>query len=70
MPVIGPYSDANQDTGKAQESSEEKVPVGSLRFLRSQAAMDSDMNSRRVLAGRELLGDSGRLSEVSDNSMS
>ena len=41
-----------------------KIPVGSLRFLRNQAEMESDMNSRRVIAGREMTGDSGILSEV------
>ena len=40
------------------------LPVGSLRFLRSQEAMDSDLNSRRVLADRERTGESGTLAEV------
>jgi hypothetical protein len=65
MPIIGPYalsgdvSDTNKDRGD-----DEKVPVGSLRFLRNQAEMESDMNTRRVLAGREMTGDSGIFSEV------
>mgnify|MGYP001047745188 CR=1 FL=1 len=65
MPIIGPYvltgdiSDANKDRGD-----DDKVPVGSLRFLRNQAEMESDMNTRRVLAGREMTGDSGIFSEV------
>jgi hypothetical protein len=65
LPIIGPYavsddmSDSSNDRGD-----DDKVPVGSLRFLRNQAEMESDMNTRRVLAGREMTGDSGIFSEV------
>jgi len=39
------------------------LPVGSLRYLRSQEHLESDLNSRRVLADREQTGDSGTLKE-------
>ncbi|KAL7546837.1 hypothetical protein ACHAWF_010167 [Thalassiosira exigua] len=66
MPIIEPYAGiadkgAGTDVAKGDD---ENVPVGSLRFLRNQAEMDSDMNTRRVVAGREMTGDSGILSEV------
>lgn len=41
------------------------LPVGSLRYLRSQEALLSDMNSRKVKAESELTGQSGTLDEVS-----
>ena len=67
LPIIGPYTDfLDQEGQKSEEKSndDEKIPVGSLRFLRNQAEMESDMNSRRVIAGRQMTGDSGILSEV------
>ena len=65
LPQVGPflYSDEGSKVLKADD---DKVPVGSLRFLRSQAEMESDLNSRRVVAGKEMTGDSGIISEVSD----
>lgn len=41
------------------------LPVGSLRYLRSQEALLSDMNSRKVKAEKEITGESGTLDEVS-----
>ncbi|MGK3734478.1 MAG: polyribonucleotide nucleotidyltransferase [Bacillariaceae sp.] len=35
------------------------LPVGSLRYLRSQEYLESDLNSRKVRADREQTGDSG-----------
>lgn len=74
MPIADPYADdsafdradACDGNGVDDERSDQdnKVPVGSLRFLRSQMAMESDMNSRKVKAGREMTGDSGTLKEV------
>ena len=67
LPIIDPYADILDDegtTGSEERGDDEKIPVGSLRFLRNQAEMESDMNSKRVLAGREMTGDSGILSEV------
>ncbi|GKY97292.1 hypothetical protein MPSEU_000687600 [Mayamaea pseudoterrestris] len=40
------------------------LPVGSLRFLRNQEALSSDMNSKKVQAEREPTGASGNLSEL------
>lgn len=40
------------------------LPVGSLRFLRTQEAMISDLNSRNVQAEKEQTGDSGSLADV------
>jgi polyribonucleotide nucleotidyltransferase len=40
------------------------LPVGSIRFLRSQEALISDLNSRNVMADKERTGDSGSLAEV------
>mmetsp|Transcript_9564 Transcript_9564/g.10989 ORF Transcript_9564/g.10989 Transcript_9564/m.10989 type:complete len:1011 (-) Transcript_9564:405-3437(-) len=37
------------------------LPVGSLRYLRSQEYLESDLNSRKVRADREQTGDSGTL---------
>ena len=65
LPLTGPYVFADEGNGKSGEKGDdEKVPVGSLRFLRNQAEIESDMNSRKIVAGREMTGDSGILSEV------
>lgn len=67
-PFTDPYRDYSleeQATTQENEVDEtSKYPIGSLRFLRSQIAMESDLNSRKVKAGRELIGDSGTLGEV------
>ena len=39
------------------------LPVGSLRYIRSQEALVSDFNSRKVKAEKEQTGDSGTLEE-------
>jgi polyribonucleotide nucleotidyltransferase len=39
------------------------LPVGSLRYLRNQEYLESDMNSRKVKASREQTGDSGTMRE-------
>lgn len=41
------------------------LPVGSLRYLKSQEALLSDMNSRKVTAEKQITGESGTLDEVS-----
>jgi len=67
-PFTDPYRDylleeqANTQENEVDETS--KYPIGSLRFLRSQIAMESDLNSRKVKAGRELIGDAGTLGEA------
>jgi len=64
LPQVGPY--VSDEGSKILKADDDKVPVGSLRFLRSQAEMESDLNSRRAVAGKEMTGDSGIISEVSD----
>jgi hypothetical protein len=64
LPIIGPYTSDFSGTTTKDRGDDDKIPVGSLRFLRNQAEMESDMNTRRVLAGREMTGDSGIFSEV------
>jgi polyribonucleotide nucleotidyltransferase len=49
---------------KDSSSGYESLPVGSLRFLRTQEALESDFNSRKSRADRERTGDSGTLAEV------
>jgi polyribonucleotide nucleotidyltransferase len=44
-------------------SSYKDLPVGSLRYLRNQEYLESDLNSRKVKASREQTGDSGTLRE-------
>eukprot|EP00934_Nitzschia_sp_Nitz4_P001184 Nitzschia sp. Nitz4//scaffold3_size479765//238156//240711//NITZ4_000101-RA/size479765-processed-gene-1.458-mRNA-1//1//CDS//3329550761//1184//frame0 len=39
------------------------LPVGSLRYLKTQEYLESDLNSRKVRADREQTGDSGVLKE-------
>jgi polyribonucleotide nucleotidyltransferase len=39
------------------------LPVGSLRYLRNQEHLESDLNSRKIRADREQTGDSGILKE-------
>ncbi|KAL9180681.1 LOW QUALITY PROTEIN: hypothetical protein ACHAXT_011134 [Thalassiosira profunda] len=64
LPIADPYSFEGQGKEEIQGDDENVSPIGSLRFLRTQAEMEADMNTRRVKAGRELMGDSGVLSEV------
>jgi polyribonucleotide nucleotidyltransferase len=51
----------------ADEESETKpfhdLPVGSLRYLKTQEYLESDLNTRKVRADREQTGDSGTLKE-------
>ena len=59
-----------EDPGAPREQSKEKLsgyeslPVGSLRFLRTQEAMVSDQNTRKIQAAREPTGSSGSLAET------
>lgn len=41
----------------------EDLPVGSLRYLRTQEAIESDLNTRKSKADREMTGESGNLWE-------
>ena len=54
----------DDDDGNEESESADKLPVGSLRFLRTQEALESDLNSRRSKADKERTGDSGRLADV------
>jgi polyribonucleotide nucleotidyltransferase len=58
----GAISNATADSD--QESAFAQLPVGSLRFLRSQEALESDLNSRKSKADKERTGESGNLAEV------
>ncbi len=68
MPFTDPYRDYLLEEQASPTENDvdqaKKYPIGSLRFLRSQVAMESDLNSRKIKAGRELTGDSGTLGEV------
>jgi hypothetical protein len=50
--------------GNGPTSEYQSLPVGSLRFLKTQEALVSDLNSRKVQADKERTGDSGSLAEV------
>jgi polyribonucleotide nucleotidyltransferase len=56
--------EGDSDKTKNSKSDFENLPVGSLRFLRSQEALESDLNSRKVTADKERTGESGSLAEV------
>jgi polyribonucleotide nucleotidyltransferase len=62
--INDPYEAASLAGG--QDSGDEPyndLPVGSLRYLRNQEYLESDMNSRKVKASHEQTGDSGTLRE-------
>ena len=68
--ITDPYLSRSSTIPKAKlsEEVEESVafsdlPVGSLRYLRTQEHLESDLNTRRVRADREQTGDSGTLKE-------
>ncbi|KAL3909157.1 MAG: hypothetical protein SGILL_008199 [Bacillariaceae sp.] len=60
-PYISPPRNKGKDDGAT--SPYKDLPVGSLRYLRNQEYLESDMNSRKVKASREQTGDSGTLRE-------
>jgi polyribonucleotide nucleotidyltransferase len=68
QPTTNPQLAASEaETTPSSEDGEvafEKLPIGSLRFLRTQEALESDLNSRKSLADKERTGDSGNLAEV------
>ncbi|KAL3925591.1 MAG: hypothetical protein SGILL_000314 [Bacillariaceae sp.] len=57
--LLPPPVPGNDDTGSPYAD----LPVGSLRYLRNQEYLESDLNSRKVRASREQTGDSGTLRE-------
>jgi polyribonucleotide nucleotidyltransferase len=65
QPARDPFRPSfEKDTSGGEEDAEEKFPIGSLRFLRTQEATESDLNTRKVKADKERTGDSGILAEV------
>lgn len=63
QPTINPRL-APEIAESSESSSLDQLPVGSLRFLRTQEALESDLNSRKIKADKERTGDSGSLAEV------
>jgi polyribonucleotide nucleotidyltransferase len=55
--------EAEKREASGQGTPYESLPVGSLRFLRTQEALESDLNSRKSKADKERTGDSGSLAE-------
>jgi polyribonucleotide nucleotidyltransferase len=62
VPLTNPYHERN--VSAREPGPFDDLPVGSLRYLRSQEAMISDFNSKKVKAAKEMTGDSGTLDEV------
>lgn len=61
-----PYNPPKETSSEESTSSStpsNELPVGSLRYLRTQEHLESDLNSRKVRADREQTGDSGVLKE-------
>jgi polyribonucleotide nucleotidyltransferase len=64
MPHTHPY-EQKEESGKPREpGAYDHLPVGSLRYLRSQEALISDFNTKRIKADKEITGESGTLDEV------
>jgi len=57
-PYLLPRSSAGKGTFDAPYSD---LPVGSLRYLKNQEHLESDLNTKKVQASREQTGDSGTL---------
>jgi polyribonucleotide nucleotidyltransferase len=69
MPMSDPYQPMSNpkalvDPSAGSMGSGSDLPVGSLRFLRNQEVLVSDLNSKKVTADKERTGDSGSLKEV------
>jgi polyribonucleotide nucleotidyltransferase len=59
-----PYYQPKEVTGMEDGNKPfQDLPVGSLRYLKNQEHLESDLNSRKVRADREQTGDSGILKE-------
>lgn len=62
--ISDPFQTQSLTNGKdVDDTPYNDLPVGSLRYLRNQVYLESDMNSRKVKASREQTGDSGTLKE-------
>ena len=69
LPISDPYAPASNILPRSISTDEKKgpyddLPVGSLRFLKNQQALESDLNSKRVKADRDMTGDLGSLGEA------
>lgn len=60
IPRSDPFARPEQDPEREPSLSDD-LPVGSLRYLKTQEYLESDLNSRKVRADREQTGDSGTL---------
>jgi polyribonucleotide nucleotidyltransferase len=58
-----PYVVVSKDSKDEQKVPFQDLPVGSLRYLKNQEYLESDLNTRRVRAEKEQTGDSGILKE-------
>lgn len=62
IPLKDPFRRKNEEM-QAEPRLSDELPVGSLRYLKTQEYLESDLNSRKVRADREQTGDSGTLKE-------
>lgn len=62
IPLNDPFVRPTEELQQEPRLSDE-LPVGSLRYLKTQEYLESDLNSRKVRADREQTGDSGTLKE-------
>jgi polyribonucleotide nucleotidyltransferase len=58
-----PYIPVSNSSEKQGELPFQDLPVGSLRYLKTQEFLESDLNTRRVRADRQQTGDSGIMKE-------
>jgi polyribonucleotide nucleotidyltransferase len=62
VPLTNPFM-RPQEEPEREPSLADELPVGSLRYLKTQEYLASDLNSRKVRADREQTGESGTLKE-------
>lgn len=62
IPLNDPFRQSKEEMTQEPRLSDQ-LPVGSLRYLKTQEYLESDLNSRKVRADREQTGDSGTLKE-------
>ncbi|KAL3945019.1 MAG: hypothetical protein SGBAC_000876 [Bacillariaceae sp.] len=64
IPIKDPYNPITDSSKEvAKELPFQDLPVGSLRYLNTQEYLESDLNTRRVMADRQQTGDSGTMKE-------
>ena len=68
LPINDTYAPTSNSLPQSVSADEkgpyDDLPVGSLRFLKNQQALESDLNSKRVKADRDMTGASGSLGEA------